>query len=331
MSNELVTSETYDFESAADLAQVWLEESDGDFTPEFPRIKVPSGGATTWEIDDDVAPTRELAGVVVAWHKSSRLYLESFESSDESSRRPDAWSTDGKVQIVPSETYEKVDRLNAKNGTNLPYPATDLSVCPYNKFIGDAGAAVLPGQSSGKANNEYRELFIVLRDAESVVPYQVSIPASSIKAWDGRGGYANGLITKGIRLATVETVLTLSKEKGPGSVEYSRVEFRRGNKLAPELKAAALAYSEGVKDFVKRDPFAVARAGAAIEAPAPQAALPAATFGENVTPQAAPAPETPAQEPAQEVAAIAEAFDAAPEVATEQVAVAAGSADDIDF
>lgn len=326
MSTELVTAETYDFASATELAQVWLEESDGDFTPEFPRIKVPSGGGTTWEVDDDVAPTRELAGVVVAWHKSSRLYLESFESSDEASRRPDAWSTDGKVQIIPSETFEKIDRINAERGTKLPYPHTDLSTCPYNKFVGDAGAAILPGQTSGKANNEYRELFIVLRDAESVVPYQVSIPASSIKAWDGRGGYANGLITKGIRLATVETVLTLTKEKGPGSVEYSRVEFRRGNKLAPELKTAALEYSEGVKDFVKRDPFAVARAGApALEAPASPAALPAASHEGSDAPQAVQAPEPTEAAPVVEAAveAISEAFDA--------TTVAAGTADDIDF
>lgn len=313
MSTDLVTRETYDFDSATELAQVWAEESQGDFTPEFPRIKTPAGGATTFEIDDDIAPTRELAGIVVAWHKSSRLYLESFDNSDEGSRKPDAWSTDGKTQIIPQETYAKIDRINAERGLALPYPTTDLTTCPYNKFVGDAGAAILPGQTSGKANNEYREIFMVLRDAESVVPYQLSIPASSIKAWDGRGGYANGLITKGVRLAHVETLVTLRAEAGPGNVKYSAYEFKRGAKLDDALKAKALEYAQGVKDFVTRDPFAIRAAAPQLEA-AEQPALPQTTTTQAPT-QAAPAAESDAPEelaPAGTATILEEQFGATP-------------------
>src|SRR5690349_1635917 len=129
-STELVTADSYDFDSAEELAQVWLEESDGDFTPEFPRVKAKGG---IFNFGDDIQPSREARGVIVAWHKSSRLYLEDFDDADDAGRRPDAWSTDGKVQVVPPETYEKIERLNAERSSKglplLPPPNRNLAEC----------------------------------------------------------------------------------------------------------------------------------------------------------------------------------------------------------
>lgn len=290
---EVATKQEYNLEAANDLAQVWLEEAGPDFQPEFPRIKVPSGGGTTWEDPDDpnFEPRRELRGIIVAFHDSSRLYLESFESaSDDAARRPDAWSVDGKSQVVPPETYEKIQRLNAANGWELPFPSTNLAECPYNKFIGDPGAAILPGQTSGKANNEYRELFMVLPGA-APIPYQISIPASSIKGWDGRGGYKNRLLTRGIRLHTLETVLQLQQEKGPGNVTYSKVVFVPGRNLETDLLAITGEFAQGIRAVITNDPFAASRGAIvpAIEAaPAAPAQLPAPVQ------QAAPAPVAPA-------------------------------------
>lgn len=258
MTTELATRADYDFDEAQGLAQIWAEESDGDFTPEFPRLRAANG---IFDFGEDLAPAREARGVVVAWHKSTRLYLS--EKDGDENTRPDAWSNDGKVQVVPAETIQKIDGINVlraqANHAPLPYPHPDLTQCPYNKFAGDFPGKVTPlGATSGKDNNEYREIFIVLHGAESVVPYQISIPATSLKAWDGRGGYATGLITKGIRLAAVETVISATVEKGSGN-EWTTYSFSRSRKLDDDTKNKALGYSHGVKEFVKQDKFAAAR------------------------------------------------------------------------
>lgn len=285
---ELATAADYDFAGFENLVDVWRSESDGDFTPEFPRIKAKGG---IFDLGEEFAPVRAFAGIVVAWHKSSRLYLDAYGEGDDANKRPDAWSTDGKTQIVPQETLEKVARINQERANAgrqdfLPVPHTDLATCPYNKFVGDPGVAVLDGQTSGKANNEYREVYIVLPGAESVVPYQLSIPATSLKAWDGRGGYANGLITKGVKLASLETIFEATVEKS-GSVEWTVFSFRRGRKLDPSIRDLSISFGEGIRDFVKHDPFAVSRGAvvnnlvagppvAQIAAPVPaQGALPA--------------------------------------------------------
>lgn len=327
MSTDLVPVGTYDLSEVEETASIWREELGDDFVPEFPRIKVPAGGGTTWEIDEDTPPTRELNAVVVAHHKSSRLYLDPFEDSGDGNRRPDAWSLDGKVQVVPEETRAKIDAKNAA-GANLPYPLTDLSQCPYNKFPSDGGVQ-LPGAGAGKSNREYRELYILVNGSDSAVPYQLSVPATSIKTWDR---YAAALVMKGHRIAGVETVITLVKERSAGGFDHSKVEFRRGAKLDPSDAPKLLEFSRGIKDIVKRDPHTApvaADAGddafeAAVVAPAP-APLPPAPA------QAAPLPEPATQEAPAVHEPVAD--PAVPDPAPEPVAVAAAASDDdlIDF
>jgi hypothetical protein len=233
------------------------------------------------------------------------------------------------VQIIPAETFEKIDEKNAERQAAgrplLPYPSRDLASCPYNRFAGDFPTGTTPlGSTSGKDNNEYRELFIVLAGAESVVPYQLSIPATSLKAWDGRGGYANGLITKGIRLSTVETVITAASTK-VGANEFTTFTFSRGGKLAPDVKDKARAYAVGVQDFVKRDPFAVARAATNELAAPEQPALEAAPVQEPVQEAVQEAVHVAAEEP------VVETEPAPVEAPAVQEPVAVGSADDIEF
>lgn len=302
MTTELVTAETYDFASATDLAAIWAEEG---VTPEFPRIKTPAGGSTTFEVDEDVDPTRELRGVIVHWHAASRLYLESFEDSDDSSRRPDAWSLDGVVQVVPSETHAKIEALNVQRAADgkplLPTPLADLAQCPYNKFAGDFASQTTPlGKTRGKDNNETRELYIVLADAETIVPYHLSIPPSSLKNWNGKGGYLPALVTKGGRLAKVETIITLEKVKGAGSIEYGVYNFAKATdrKLAPDVAAASAEFAAGIKTFLTGG----ATAGnllAAAPAPAPALEAGAGVPAEvpAVAPQAAAAAVEPELEP----------------------------------
>jgi hypothetical protein len=117
MSTELVVQGTYDLEIAQNAVDLVKEELGEDAKIPYTRVKVPSGGSTAWEdpasIDpENPDPIKELRGVIVGHRKVSRLYFTSFDERGEGdSGRPDAWTNDGKIQVVPEET---VDYCRAK-------------------------------------------------------------------------------------------------------------------------------------------------------------------------------------------------------------------------
>lgn len=296
---EIVGAETYDFQKALRLPEAWAKGGPG-FIPEFPRIAWPSGKSTAFEPGLDMAPTAELRGVVVAFHHSSRLYLDDYDAGGEEGRRPDAWSNDGKVQHVPQETHNKIDQLNGARAAQglqpLPYPAPTLGECPYNRFMDRPGAAVLPHQKSGKATNEYREVYMTLYGCESPVPFQISIPAASMKEWDGRGGYANSMITLGIDLSSLETVISTVKATSGNGVVYAKGQYRKGRKLDAQTAQLAERFAEGVRSFVTFDQYAFARLGlgqnpllAQGQMPAQQIAAPVGFHAHQLAPVVLPA------------------------------------------
>lgn len=247
MSNELVK---YDFEvgEVGEFAQLVEDELDG-VEIRLDRVKIPAGGGTAWEIptDDPDNPdvAKEIVGVIVDHHKASRLFFDRFEDRTEGeSRRPDAWSVDGKTQIVPEETIRKAQERG------IPVPHTDLATCPYNKF---GSAAELLGQSGkGKANREFREVY-VLREG-SPLPIQISIPSTSMKNFDN---WLSNVVTKQQRRASgVIAKLVLKKTESAGGITYSQVHLTTVDKLDPEKAAAIRNYGEGLKSITRRDPFA---------------------------------------------------------------------------
>jgi len=248
MSTELVVAEKFELEDASDFASVWREEM-GDEAPPIARIKTPSGGSTAWEVagDDPENPdsVKELIGIVVAHHESSRTYLDSYDSRQAGdSGKPDMWSIDGKVQVIPAATYEKCKERG------LPRPDTNLLTCPYNQF---GSAHLLGGSGDGKATNNYREVFLYLGDG-AVFPVQVSLSAASLKAWKLFSGLT--VVGKYKRFTNVVVGIGLKKEKNAANKEYSAATFRVVEKLEPQHAAQMLEYSRSVKALVQNDPFA---------------------------------------------------------------------------
>lgn len=306
---EFATAADYNIDGLDQLAQVWAEAAQGDpnFRPILPVLKVPAGGSTTWEDKDDPSfqPRRELEVVILHSQVTTQLYLTDYEEQDETQgNRPDAWSDDGIVQVVPQETYAKIDALNAQNGWALPYPTTDLRTCPFNKFVGDPGAAVKPGQTGGKWNAEYHELYVVVRGSQEPVPYKVRVSPASIKQWAGSRGYKNRLLSRGVRLHTIETVLTLQPVKS-GNVSYSEIIFNSGRRLDPALMQKMGELAEGIRSVSQGGMFSI---GAAPLAQQIVAAAPVARVADPAAPvQAAPAPVQAAPVPAA-AAALDEAY-----------------------
>lgn len=313
MGTEVELASHYQLEAAGNFADLWAEELGSDFDPSLviQRIKIPSAGGIAWEVpngSDEPDVVKDLQGVIVAHHQSSRLYFDSFEDRNpDDSGRPDAWSVDGKVQVVPEETV-----LKAK-GRGWPVPSTDLTRCPYNQFGSLNSIAGRPGNS--KLNRNYVELFLFL-GGDTMFPYQVSIPATSLKAW--RQYAAQAVLAKGKRLTDVVTSLKLVKEQSQGDITYSSVVFSVADVLPGPTALQLREYSQGIKQLVTRDPFAKLRTDNERDEgyfePA-NAAVEAATEVDNGA----------VVEPAGDagVEAVAQAFDATP--------VGATAADGIDF
>jgi len=248
MSTDVVPSENFLPTAAAGFADAWREEM-GDELPEFPRVKIPAGGGSAWEIPsgdpDNPDIAKELVGVIVAHHATSRLYLESFEDrTSDSTGRPDAWSIDGKVQVVPAETLEKVKELG------LPAPLTDLAACPYNQF---GSAHLLGGSGNGKASRNYHEVYLYLGNG-AVFPVQVSIPATSIKAF--KTYLSQSVLGRGLVPSQVLTKLSLKKVQSGGGIDYSTVVFANVGPLDEAVAAEIKKFSGDIKAIVSRDPFA---------------------------------------------------------------------------
>lgn len=275
MSTELVVAEKFELTDASGFAEIWRDEM-GDEVPPIARIKAPSGGGTAWEVpgDDPENPdsVKELTGIVVAHHPSSKLFLDSYDDRQAGdSGRPDAWSNDGKVQVVPAETIAKCKERG------LPIPSTDARNCPYGQW---ESASLLGKAGTGKARNEYHELYIYLGDG-AVFPTQVSIPAGSLKNWKTFSGLS--VVGRGLRFTQVVVGLSLKKTKNAANKEFSEVTFRVIERLDPALAAQFFEYSRGVKSLVQKDPFAAA--------PIQDTGDDAFEAAEVVQPQATPDPD----------------------------------------
>lgn len=310
--------------TAQELAQMWQQYAGPNFQPDFPLFKIPSGGSTVWEDKDDPSftPTRELRGIIVYERRVSQLYLTEYVDGDDAARRPDAWSIDGVTQTIATDTYQKIDEMNQASGLQpgqpgwLPYPSQSLSECPFNMFMTDPGAAILPGQKSGKANNEYIELYILLWGSEAPVPYIVRLSPMSFAAWEKpRKGYRQIWMTRGKPPHTIETILMLTAQ-GSGPNAYSTVDFQRGRDLDQQIKQITTEMTDSIKATVGQDQFALARGAAqpVLAAPATvglpvggyaasagtyvQAGAPQVLEGQVIAPPAQVAPAAPASVPA---------------------------------
>lgn len=253
MSTELVKAGTYDVEAAKEATSLWAEELGDDFQPEFPQLR--GGGQNPSLFDPFSDPEnpdtiKTFTGVIVGKRRTSKLYFKSFDQRGEGdSGRPDAWSADGKVQVVPADTIAKVDALNAERKVNgqapLPYPLRDAKNCPYGLF---GSAALLGKTGKGKARNEYLEIYLFVEGKP--LPVLVPVSAGSIR---GVEQYLTGLVHQNLRLSGVETVVSTQKQSG--TTDYYGLSFTKGRQLTKDDADALKAYEIGLKPFLTQDRF----------------------------------------------------------------------------
>lgn len=199
------------------------------------RIKVPSGGGTSWEIptlEGDQAQ-KELTGVII--HRATRRAYWPYPLEDrpeDDDGRPTCASVDGEI------------------GTGDP--GGECAACPYNDF----GTDIKGGP--GKACKETRQLFILTET--DLLPLVVTVPPGSLA---NAKAYFLRLLRNQKSPYEVVTKLTLKREKNKGGINFARVEFASvgfldadakqrvkdyGAMMTPAMEQAAMVKQEEVSD-----------------------------------------------------------------------------------
>lgn len=178
------------------------------------RVKVPSGGGTTWDVPtvDGEVSTKTLEGVIV--HVASRRAFWPYtmeDRPDDADGRPECQSFDGE--------------------TGDGDPGGECAMCPLNEF----GSDIKGGP--GKACKETRQIFLLTEG--DIIPIAITIPPASLA---NVKTYRLRLARQRLRPSDVVTKLTIAKEKNSRGTAYGRVELSRGSTLEPAARDAMRQY-----------------------------------------------------------------------------------------
>jgi hypothetical protein len=221
-STDIVTLEPGKFLALNNPEFVEANLADGEEVDEFslPRVKIPSGGGTTWEIPtlQGIEPARDLTGIVVHF-KLTRAY----------------WP-DRNVSGTPPQCRSNDARIGVGN------PGGQCKLCPLSQFGSAVGEDGQP--TDGQACSQ-KEIWFLLREG-SFLPLVLALPATSLRsAKDYRFGQ---LGSAGVRLSSVVTTLTLQGgQTDSRGNKYSVAVPKLGAMLDPAEATSALEYADAMR------------------------------------------------------------------------------------
>ena len=200
--------------SGFDFNEVLAEELSG-LDGGFERIKIPSGGSTSFEIPGEnpgeTETVKEFSGVILYHHALYSFYREKYVGGN----NPPACGS-----------YDGVTGQGVPGGT--------CASCPLNQF----GS----GENGGKACKNHRRVYI-LREGE-ILPLLLSLPAGSLKAYSR---YVKRLLARGKKTNSVITRFSLVKATNAGGIMYSQAQFAVERGLTSEEYALIRPLSEEIK------------------------------------------------------------------------------------
>ncbi len=179
------------------------------------RIKVPAGGATTWEYEtiDGIVSERELKGIII--HKATnRTYWPVGMDEGGGGTPPDCSSADGVIGVGD--------------------PGGSCASCPHNQFGSGKNGR-------GKSCKESTMLFILQGNA--LLPRVVSVPPSSLR---GMKKYMLRLASAGTPFWKALTMLTLNKVQNPDGIDYAEIVATKKETIPCEKAAVIKAYRENL-------------------------------------------------------------------------------------
>jgi hypothetical protein len=194
------------------MEEVLLANTEGGINVRFEVVKMPSGGATMFEIvgeDGAEENVSEIKGVIVDYKTVKAFWSSEFTGEK---NPPDCISNDG------------------RRGEGDP--GGPCNSCVFNEFGSDSKGG------KGKACKDIISLFILTEG--SLLPIRIAIPPGSRKNFED---YINFLITRVRPYYGVVTSITLSKAVSGGGIKYSQATFSRIADLTPLERS-------GVKGFI---------------------------------------------------------------------------------
>lgn len=179
------------------------------------RVKVPSGGGTSWEVPTlagDIAQ-KEIEGVIINIASRRAYWPYPMEDRpDDDDGRPACQSNDGTIGIGD--------------------PGGDCNLCPFNEF----GSDIKGGP--GKACKETRQLFVLTKN--DILPLVITIPPGSLA---NVKAYRLRLLRAQLSTSDVVSKIGLEKLKNQGGIVFSRVTLAAGEALSPDARQRVREYT----------------------------------------------------------------------------------------
>jgi len=185
------------------------------------RIKVPSGGATSFRVDtaggEDSA--RTLKGYI-STYRMGRIY---WKSKDAGKKPPDCTSRDGFVGIGD--------------------PGGSCKDCPFAAF----GSALTRdgGKGAGQACKDIRQVLFLLE--EGTIPHLLNVPPTSLKNFTR---YTLSLLNTRVPYWGVLTEISLEKVQSQGGIDYAKINFRLIEKMTKEQQEIFRPYHLAMKELL---------------------------------------------------------------------------------
>lgn len=191
---------------------------------DLPRVTVPSGGGTIWEVPGPAGAQHEptLDGVIV----NTRLTRGYWQSDDANGSPPDCASPDGEYG---RGLFGQGSERN---------PAGSCAVCPMAQF----GSSP---KGDGQACKQKQELYLVR--VQSVLPLVVVAPPTSLAAIRR---YMVDLASAGLRHYGVITRLTLRQDANARGQKFSAIVPAMAGALTPQQVQQMRGYREGIRQVL---------------------------------------------------------------------------------
>ena len=218
------------------LAEMIRENVGNDLSSfDLPRLKVPAGGGSFWEVQtaEGPKPAEYIDGVILLRKDKKKFWEKGQDESGGETTPPDCSSE---------------DRI-----FGVGIPGGECAKCPYNVF----GTAT---KGSGKACRDFSELYILKKD--SVMPFVVQVPATSLK---NLKQYGMILVDSAKNMSRVLTRFSLTVENKGGS-KTSIVNFKSVGDMPEELGGFVKEYQRSIKEMLEhqavlQDPATPAESG----------------------------------------------------------------------
>lgn len=237
MSNlPVITNPTINLPALSNPKEVLeiLEENMQGVTPQFDRVKIPSGGGLAFEVpgDDPENPdtVKELEGVILDHYPVNAYWSRRFTGEN---NPPDCSSLDGKIGTAPEDSP-------------VPWAGgmQDCSTCPFNQWrtaTDESG-----NKTNGKACKNMHRVYL-LREGE-IFPVLLTLPPTSVPHITS---YMARLSGKLQRYYGVVTKVKLKKATNKGGIVYSEAIFGKSKELSPEEVQAMKVLSAQLRSAMR--------------------------------------------------------------------------------